>query len=77
MVVHSGVARPLVCRRAYVFVAGGLSGIVVVDDPVGVTGSYGPVVPSTPVVGCGEGSPRPCPAGVSLLVAGAFVIVDG
>lgn len=66
-------------NHSYVPVAGGVSLIVVVTWPSvgGVTGWYGPVVPSTPVVGCGGALPRLWELGVSLELSGGLVIVGG
>jgi len=55
-------------------VVGGVSGSVVVDGCAGgVAGSYGPAVPSTPVVGCGGA----CPEGVALSLCGGFETAGG
>lgn len=57
--------------------AGGVSEIVVVVAGCGSTALYGPVVPSTPVVGSGVAWVIPCPEGVSLFVVAGSVIVGG
>lgn len=63
---------------AVVVVTGGVSGIVVVSGfGGGVTGSYGPAVPSTPVVGCGGAWPMPCAAGVSLFFCAGCIMSGG
>lgn len=57
---------------------GGVSGNVVVEGVVGgVTGSYGPAVPSTPVVGCGGASPPPCSAGTAVALCGGLETSGG
>jgi hypothetical protein len=56
---------------------GGVSAIVVVLVSVGVTGSYGPAVPSTPVVGCGGAWPLAALDGVSVWDDGGLVMSGG
>ena len=58
-------------------VVGGVSGMVVVLVSVGETGSYGPAVPSTPVLGSGGAWPVAPPDGVAVSVAGGWVMSGG
>jgi hypothetical protein len=67
---------------AGVVVTGFVSSIVVVGAAVvpaggGLTFSYVPARPSTPLVGSGAGCPMPCAAGVSVFVCGALVMSGG
>ncbi len=77
MAKRSGVTAFYVVVVAVVVVAGGVSAIVVVLVSVGVTGLYGPAVPSTPVVGWGGAWPEAPVEGASFFESGGWVMSGG